>query len=200
MHQLLRTSSRAARYSFAAFLLTLFALSTGNAQTFRGGINGTVTDKTGAAIANATVIAVQTDTDVKHTTTSSSGGEFLFQDLPLGNYSITVSFPGFQTVKTDKISVLAGVIYTLPVSLPLSTSATTVEVDAAAVALDTTTTTQTTVLNAKAVADLPLNGPRLHSDDLAYTRLCRLQRRRLWFPQRNPRQPDELADRRRRQQ
>jgi outer membrane receptor protein involved in Fe transport len=158
MHQLLRTSSRAARYSFAAFLLTLFALSTGNAQTFRGGINGTVTDKTGAAIANATVIAVQTDTDVKHTTTSSSGGEFLFQDLPLGNYSITVSFPGFQTVKTDKISVLAGVIYTLPVSLPLSTSATTVEVDAAAVALDTTTTTQTTVLNAKAVADLPLNG------------------------------------------
>jgi outer membrane receptor protein involved in Fe transport len=149
---------QAALYSFAIILLTLTSISSINAQTFRGGINGTVTDKTGAAIANATVVAVQTDTDVKHTTTSSSGGEFLFQDLPLGNYSVTVSFTGFQTVKTDKISVLAGVIYTLPVSLPLSNSAITIEVNAAGVALDTTTTTQTTVLDAKAVADLPMNG------------------------------------------
>jgi hypothetical protein len=149
---------QAVLYSLAAILLTLLGTSFANAQTFRGGINGTVTDHTGAAIANATVVAVQTDTDVKHTTTSSSGGEFLFQDLPLGNYSVTVSFSGFQTVKTDKIAVQAGVIFTLPVSLPLSSSATTIEVDAAAVALDTTTTTQTTVLDAKVVSNLPLNG------------------------------------------
>ncbi len=145
-------------YSLVAILLTIFGTPFSNAQTFRGGINGTVTDRTGAAIANATVVAVQTDTDVKHTSISSSGGEFLFQDLPLGNYSVTVSFSGFQTVKTDKIAVQAGVIFTLPVVLPLSSSATTVEVDAAAVALDTTTTTQTTVLDAKVVADIPLNG------------------------------------------
>ncbi|WP_353069604.1 TonB-dependent receptor [Tunturibacter empetritectus] len=149
---------QAVLYSLAAILLTILGTSLANAQTFRGGINGTVTDRTGAAIANATVVAVQTDTDVKHSTTSSSGGEFLFQDLPLGNYSVTVTFSGFQTVKTDKISVQAGVIFTLPVVLPLSSSATTIEVDAAAVALDTTTTTQTTVLDAKVVSDLPLNG------------------------------------------
>jgi hypothetical protein len=148
---------QAALYGLAAILLTLGTTFL-QAQTFRGGINGTVTDKTGAALSNATVVAVQTDTDIKHTTTSSSGGEFLLQDLPLGNYTVTVSYPGFQTVKTDKISVQAGVIYTLPVSLPLSSSTTTIEVTAAAVALDTTTTTQTTVLDAKAVADLPLNG------------------------------------------
>ena len=142
---------------FVALLAVLVTVA-GVAQTFRGGINGTVTDKTGAAIANATVIAVQTDTGVVHTSSSSSGGEFLFQDLPLGSYSVTVSFGGFQTVKTDKIAVSAGIIYTLPVSLPLSSSSTTIEVDAAGVALDTTTTTQTTVLDAKAVADLPLNG------------------------------------------
>jgi outer membrane receptor protein involved in Fe transport len=149
---------QAVLYSLATILLTILGTSLANAQTFRGGINGTVTDRTGAAIANATVVAIQTDTDVKHTTTSSSGGEFLFQDLPLGSYSVTVTFSGFQTVKTDKIAVQAGVIFTLPVVLPLSSSATTVEVDAAAVALDTTTTTQTTVLDAKVVSDLPLNG------------------------------------------
>ena len=151
------------RLRLAFTLLTALALVSilvlpANAQTFRGGINGTVTDVTGAAIANATVTATAVDTGVVHKTVASSGGDFLFQDLPLGAYSVTVSFTGFQTVKTDKIAVSAGVIYTLPVKLPLATSNTTVEVDAAAIALDTTTVTQNTVVNAKTVEDMPLNG------------------------------------------
>ena len=148
----------AALYSIIAFTLTILCALSSSAQTFRGGINGTVTDRTGAAIANASVVAVQTDTGITHTTVSSSGGEFLFQDLPLGAYSVTTSFSGFQTVKTDKIMVSAGIIYTLPVVLQLSTSAVTIEVNAASLALDTTTTTQTTVIDAAAVANLPLNG------------------------------------------
>ncbi len=158
MHPPSRRTVRAALCSLAAILLTLISATFVQAQTFRGGINGIVTDKTGASIANAAVTAVQADTNISHTTTSSSAGEYLFQDLPLGTYSVTVSFTGFQTIKTDKISVQAGVIYTLPVVLQLSTSSVTVEVDAAGVALDTTSTTQTTILDAKAVSNLPLNG------------------------------------------
>ncbi len=147
--------------SFTAWIALVVVLLTGASifgQTFRGGINGTVTDKTGAAIANASVTAVQVDTGVSHTATSTSAGEFLFQDLPLGTYSVTVSFPGFQTVKTVNIAVSACVIYTLPVALPLSASSETVEVNAAGVALDTTSTVQNTVLDAKVVEDIPLNG------------------------------------------
>jgi len=158
MRHLSKHILKAVLCSLASTLLTLSTPTILLAQTFRGGINGTVTDKTGAAISNATVVAIQTDTDVKHSTTSSSGGEFLFQDLPLGTYSVTASVPGFQTVKTDKISVLAGVIYTLPITLQLSSSSTTIEVDAAEMTLDTTTTTQNTVIDAKTVTDLPLNG------------------------------------------
>ena len=149
---------RIALFSLIAFTLALICTLPGIAQTFRGGINGTVTDHTGAAIADATVIAIQTDTGVAHNTVSSSAGAFLFQDLPLGSYSVTASFAGFQTVKIDKVLVSAGTIYTLPITLPLSSSVTTIEVDAASITLDTTTTTQTTVLDAKAVSDLPLNG------------------------------------------
>ncbi len=149
--------ARLHRNALVVIVLTMITLS-GLAQTFRGGINGTVTDKTGAAIASATVTAVQTETGVSHTTTSSSAGEFLFQDLPLGNYSVTVGFSGFQTVKTDKVAVSAGVVYTLPVALPLSASSETIEVDAAGVTLDTTNTVQNTVLDAKTVEDIPLNG------------------------------------------
>ena len=76
-------------------------------QTFRGGINGTVTDRTGAAIANATVVAVQTDTGATHSTVSSSAGGFLLQDLPLGTYSVTVGFSGFQTYHSALVPSLA---------------------------------------------------------------------------------------------
>ncbi len=157
MHRSLRkAASKSAFLSFIVLTLTLVANL--SAQTFRGGINGTVTDKTGAAIANASVTAVQDGTGLTRSTLSSSAGEFLFQDLPLGSYGVTVSFNGFQAVRFDKVAVSAGTVYTLPVVLQLSTSTTTVEVTAADISLDTTTTTQTTVLEAKAVSDLPLNG------------------------------------------
>jgi hypothetical protein len=138
--------------------LVLFSVPALLAQSFRGGINGTVTDAQGAAIANAAVSATDVETGIVHKTVSSSGGEFLFQDLPLGTYSVTADFAGFATSKYDKISVLAGITYTLPVKMQISNMAQTVEVDAGAVALDTTSTTQTTVLDSKAVADMPMNG------------------------------------------
>ncbi len=146
------------RQSLLALLFAFIATVSSLAQTFRGGINGTVTDKTGAAIANASIVAVQTETGVSHTTTSSSAGEFLFQDLSLGSYSVTVTFPGFQTVKTGSVVVSAGSTYTLPVSLPLSTSSETVEVTAASVALDTTSVVQTTDITSAVVNDTPMNG------------------------------------------
>ena len=53
MRQPSRTLLRPTLYGLVTILITL-ATTFLQAQTFRGGINGTVTDKTGAAIANAT--------------------------------------------------------------------------------------------------------------------------------------------------
>jgi hypothetical protein len=149
---------QAALYSLAATLLTLIGTTFLQAQTFRGGINGTVTDHTGGAIAKAAVVAVDTETGSSHTTTSSSAGEFLFQDLPLGTYSVSASFPGFNTMKTDKVVVTAGTTYTLAVKLTISSSSTVIEVDAAGVSLDTTSVTQTTDISSAVVNDTPMNG------------------------------------------
>ncbi len=128
------------------------------AQTYRGSINGSVVDQSGANIPGASVVATNAGTGVVIRGSSTSAGEFLFGDLPLGQYNVIVSAPGFATVKFDQITVSAGVIYTLPVKLSLSTSNETVEVNAAALTLDTTTVTQTTVLDYKTVEDIPLNG------------------------------------------
>ena len=130
------------------------------AQTFRGGINGTVTDASGAAISGGAVTATNVDTKAVSSSVTTSNGDFLFQDLPLGTYSVLVSANGFDSTKTDKIMVSAGVIYTLPVRLTVASAGTNtvVEVDAAAITLDTTTVTNNTVLDSKVVDNLPLNG------------------------------------------
>ena len=141
-----------------ALLLLLLLIAPLGAQTFRGGINGSVVDSTGAVVPRATVTATNDDTQVVNSTTSTSAGEFLFQDLPLGTYTVTVSASGFGTVKTDKVSVSAGVLYTLPVKLAVSTSAETVEVNAAGITLDTTSVTQTTDIPNQVVENVPSNG------------------------------------------
>ena len=128
------------------------------AQNFRGAINGTVADSTGAAVANAKVVATDPATGTTHNTVSSSSGDFAFQDLPLGSYIISVTAPGFSVERVDKVAVSAGTVYTLPVKLAVSSSDTTVEVQAGALALDTTSVIQTTDLPSVVVNDTPTNG------------------------------------------
>jgi hypothetical protein len=146
------------RITSVLVVLLLAAGMSARAQTFRGGISGVVTDPSGASIPGATVQALDDSTGVTHDTVSSSAGEFAFQELPLGTYTVTATANGFQTVKTAKVPVTAGYIYNLPIKLSLASAATTVEVDAAALSLDTTSTTQTAGVEGKNLQDTPLNG------------------------------------------
>jgi hypothetical protein len=130
----------------------------GLSQTFRGGINGVVTDQSGATVPGAEIRATNEATSLSYATASSNAGEFSFQDLPLGSYTIIVSSAGFQTAKIDGVRVSAGAIYTLPVKLNLAQVASTIEVSAAALSLDTTATTLTTIVGSGTVENRPLNG------------------------------------------
>src|SRR5208337_14363 len=138
------------------FVVLIAALA--GAQTFRGAISGTVTDPTGGVVPHAQVSATDTATGTEHKTTTTTDGGFVFQDLPLGTYKVTVTASGFATPTTDNVPVTAGQVYSLPIKLGMAKTATTVEVSAAAIALDTTTPTQTFTIAAQSVQDMPLNG------------------------------------------
>src|SRR5208283_2495099 len=146
------------RIVLGSIFLVLLVAALAGAQTFRGAISGTVTDPTGGAVANAQVKATDTATGVAHTTTTTSGGQFVFQDLPLGTYKVTVVASGFAESTTDNVPVTAGQVYSLPIKLGMAKQSTTVEVSAAAIALDTTTPTQTFTISDQSVQDMPLNG------------------------------------------
>jgi hypothetical protein len=153
---------RLTRSVFTVALWMLVALLVGpvssKGQTFRGGINGTVTDGSGAVVPGAAVEAVDTATEVSHKTVSTSAGEYSFQDLPLGTYKVTITASGFKSSIVSSVPVTAGVIYTLPIKLSIESAGETVEVSASGLALDTTTTTQTTDISEEVVQSIPLNG------------------------------------------
>jgi hypothetical protein len=139
------------------FLIGL-AAHTMMAQTFRGGITGTVTDSSGAVVANAKLVLVGTETGFTRTTESTSSGEYAFQDLQLGTYTLTVDAAGFAQNKVEQIVVRPGEVYSLAVKLSVASATQTVEVSAAAVSLETQSSTNNAVVNETAVANIPLNG------------------------------------------
>jgi len=144
--------------ALAIFVLSLVFPLIVTGQTFRGSINGTVTDSSGAVIPGAKVTATDTATSVARETVSSGSGEFLFSDLPQSTYTVKVEVAGFQVTEISGVQVQTGKVYTLPVKLSVNKQATTVEVSADALALDTTSVVQTTVLDGQALQDVPLNG------------------------------------------
>src|SRR5437588_9665358 len=114
-------------------IVVVLSLAVGvSAQTFRGSINGTVTDPSGGSVPNATVKATEVTTGIDHATTTTSDGAFAFQDIPLGFYKVTVTASGFPAYTVDKVQVVAGTIYTITGKLTLQQQTTTVEVYAAA--------------------------------------------------------------------
>src|SRR3984957_3803840 len=129
--------------------LTVLCLTTGVllGQTFRGGISGTVADASGSAVAGAAVKLVSPDTGLTREGVSTSSGEFVFPDLPLGKYDVTVTQAGFDTVHVTGIVVDAGKTSTVGLKLDVAKQATTIEVAAATVAIETSSSAETSIIN-----------------------------------------------------
>jgi hypothetical protein len=153
---------RNTRRVFGALLLALgffeATTTTSVAQTFRGGISGTVVDSSGAVVPGAEITAIDPTTNTTQKTVSSSAGEFAFANMPLGSYTVTISASGFKPIKIDKVPVSAGATYTLPVKLSVASTGETVEVVANSLSLDTVTDTQATALPEEVVQTLPNSG------------------------------------------
>src|SRR6516165_1703364 len=84
-----------------------------------GTVHGTLTDPSGAAVANATVIAVTPDGQAKTVTTNRTGA-YEVSGLAPGNYTLTVSAPGFADFAKDDVNVAAGQSQLLNIQLSIA--------------------------------------------------------------------------------
>lgn len=102
------------------------------AQSDVGGVTGTVTDNSGAVVANASVELKDNSTNLVLTTTTNSAGQYTFARVTPGSYMLTVKAPNFSTAMVANLKVSVGKTATTNVSLKVGALATTVEVQAGA--------------------------------------------------------------------
>ena len=139
-----------------AFAFSLLAISA-FAQTFRGGLRGTVVDSSGAAVPEAIVEATHKSTGVKRSTLTTGAGEFNMPDLQLGDYTVVASKPGLQQQQSD-VEIVVSRVSSISFKLQVASVSSTVDVTAAIAAVETSSTTLTGIVNTKAITDLPMNG------------------------------------------
>ncbi|GAC1429544.1 MAG: hypothetical protein NVS9B5_33900 [Terriglobales bacterium] len=129
------------------------------AQTFRGGVLGTVTDASGAVVSGAKVMVRNTNTGLERTTQTSEDGSFAVSELPIGTYEVTVSQSGFQTSVTNTIAVDVGGERRVDVSLKPGQVSERVEVSGEILPqVETTTNDLGGILTSQTVENLPVNG------------------------------------------
>jgi len=141
---------------FGLFLLLICASTTFAQST--GSIRGTVTEQTGAAIPNATVIATDTNTGISRNAATNGSGIFIFPDLPVGSYALKIAAPGFETQNRSAITLLTGQVIDLPILLPVGSQTQVVVVDSETEGIQTTTSTVAQSVTLEQMQDLPLNG------------------------------------------
>lgn len=128
------------------------------AQNGTGTITGTVSDQSGSAVQGAAVTIVETQTGIRHETTSNSSGAYTVPELPVGIYSVSATKQGYKTVSQNGLRLNITDVARVDLTLAVGSTNETVTVSASAVELNTENAEVATTVSDREVADLPLNG------------------------------------------
>ncbi len=133
---------------FSVSFVCAYAVDTGR-------IKGTVTDPSGTIMPNVTVTATNVDTAIVTTTTTNASGDYLFQNLTIGTYTIGVSVQGFMRYAT-RIVLYIDQDWVQPVKLAVGSSVESVEVQANSIQVNTTDMQLSHVIDTHQIMELPL--------------------------------------------
>ncbi|WP_420239659.1 carboxypeptidase regulatory-like domain-containing protein [Telmatobacter bradus] len=139
-------------------LVVLCLVCAGHAQSFRGSIQGTVTDSTGAAIPGAEVKITSPGTGLTRTVTTNDLGGYVASELPLGTYNVTVTKEGFGALSLTKIPVSVGTAARADAKLNTGEVKEVVEVIADVPMVETGTNSTGGTIESQEAAELPVNG------------------------------------------
>ena len=145
----------------AAFIVAgalLFSLMPAFGQMNTGEIDGIVRDPSGAVIVNAVVAAVESGTQLKYSTKTNESGEFLLAQLPVGEYTLTVSMDGFKQAMQSKVSLHAGERLRQTFALELGMQSETVTISANQSLLQVESAAIQDTVEQQQVMNLPLKG------------------------------------------
>jgi hypothetical protein len=117
-----------------------------------------VTDPTGAVVPNAKVSALNTGTNLSQEVLSGAAGNYAFNSLPPGQYTVTATLAGFETLVNTGVGLTVGQNATLNLVLKTGGAEETVTVTGGAELINTTSAELGSVVDQGTVKELPLNG------------------------------------------
>jgi Carboxypeptidase regulatory-like domain/TonB dependent receptor len=139
--------------------LLLFPLS--HAQdAATGAIHGTVVDLHELRIPEATIAVINTATGARYSATSDAEGRFALDLLPPGDYSARVVAKDMSPQITPQLHVDVGAAAELQFRLGVAGAQEHVSVSGTPALVDTQPAAVSTLLDERAIADLPINGRR----------------------------------------
>jgi len=143
---------------FALLILVGFSSNQAWAQSVVSGeIDGTVTDATGAVVANATVNLSSSETGLNESTTTGANGAFRFALVRPGSYTLTITVSGFSTVKRT-VTASLGQATTVAVKLEVGAKSESIEITAEAPLLHTENANGVTTIDTKVLDSMPSPG------------------------------------------
>src|SRR6266446_7106685 len=125
------------------------------AQSDRGTITGTVTDPSGAVVADATVMATNVNTGAIRTAATSASGSYTFVELPAAPYKITVDVSGFK-VETQSVTLPVQETLRVDFHLVVGVRGESITVTSDAPLLQSESAVEQTNVTEKQVRELPL--------------------------------------------
>jgi hypothetical protein len=117
---------------------------------------GVVVDVSGAFIPGADVVARHTATGVTVSAVTNSEGAFSFPALNIGQYTVTVSLPGFKTAVINDVVLTSGAGANVRATLELGALEETVTVSSQSEIVQTQNSTISTTINTNQITKLPL--------------------------------------------
>lgn len=125
------------RKIFAMFALAVMFAALGYSQAVNATMLGSVTDSSGAIIANAKVTITEASTGVSRTTTTNESGNYTFPNVSPGTYVVTTEQPGFKKESRTGVAVDVNTTARVDMRLQPGNVSETIEVTGAAPALQT---------------------------------------------------------------
>ncbi len=145
-------------------LLTLLAGmgSLSAVAQFSSGIEGTVQDQSGAAIANAKVTLTDLNLGVARTINSSQSGFFRIDSISASTYSVRIEAAGFKVWEQKDLTLQVGEIRTISPALEVGSVSTDVTVSAEQATINTVAATTGAVISELTVEATPLPGQNVY--------------------------------------
>jgi len=130
----------------------------GHAQSDTSSISGTVTDPSGAALPNATILVRNDATNAEHTAVTNESGNFNLTNLPSGNYTIRVEASSFQTTTLNNVHIDPSICRRVDVPMKVGDTKTEVTVEAGVNTIQTESASVGQLVDQVQVKNIQLNG------------------------------------------